>query len=143
MSGLLRLNRVLPASPAEVFEACSDAALLSEWLACVSSTGSQVTNDFRVGGWYRIELRAGDDEVRVTTGEYLEIIPSRRIVMTWRAPHVGVEGSVVRIELAASSPASTLLTLTHDLEPSGVAGARHDLGWRTALERLEHSLEKR
>lgn len=143
MSDVLRLSRVLPATPAEVFEACSEAALLSEWLACASSTGARVTNDFRVGGWYRVELRAGDDALGVTTGEYLEIIPLRRIVMTWRAPHVGVEASVVRVELAASSPGSTLLTLTHDLEPSSAAGSRHDLGWKAALERLEHALEKR
>src|SRR5215472_15443364 len=72
----VHVTRRLDASPERVFEAWVNPALLERWLAPIAEV------DARVGGHFRLEIRK-QGEVHVVTGEYREIIPSQRIVMTW------------------------------------------------------------
>ena len=77
--GAIDLARAIKAPPREVFRAWTDPALLSQWLA------TRAEAEPRVGGRYRLESDGGEEMpgVHVCSGEYLEIVPDRKIVKTW------------------------------------------------------------
>ncbi|MDP2270679.1 MAG: SRPBCC domain-containing protein [Archangium sp.] len=131
------ITRLMPAAIDRVFAACSRPELLSRWLVCEENGEATATSEFRVGGRFRIDMKRGSTE-----GEYLEIVPPRRLVFTWSAPHVGVATSVVTIELKARSDEQTEVRLTHSVDPATEAGARHARGWTTALANLNQMLKE-
>jgi len=110
------LTRRLNASPERVFEAWVNAVLLERWLAPI------VEVDARVGGHFRLEIRK-PEEVHVVTGEYREIVPSQRIVMTW--VYDGPMGSAEKMEalltvdIRRHGP-TTEVELHHDHHKSGL-----------------------
>jgi uncharacterized protein YndB with AHSA1/START domain len=79
----VRLVRVLPASPAEVYRAWTEATLFARWMCTPPMELLEVSTDPRVGGAYRIGLREPDGKEHVTRGEYLELVPGERIVLSW------------------------------------------------------------
>jgi uncharacterized protein YndB with AHSA1/START domain len=129
----------LPASLERVFEAWSRPEALSRWFVVEPSWRARATNDFRVGGGYRVEMRRDDGTIFVAFGEYLEIDPPRRLVFTWSSAAPPVRRSVVTIELAPAG-AATELTLTHDLLPDSPEGRAHAIGWDGSLSSLERHL---
>jgi uncharacterized protein YndB with AHSA1/START domain len=101
---------------------------------------SKATNDFRVGGKYRIEMDRGDGTIFVAFGQYLEIEPPRRLVFTWSSAVPKVKRSVVTIVLEPVGRA-TELTLTHELLPDTDEGRAHGIGWEGSLANLERYLQ--
>jgi uncharacterized protein YndB with AHSA1/START domain len=129
------------AAPAErVYAAWTDAALLGRWLAAHHCVVTEAHAEARVGGPYRIVVAEPNGNLHVTTGVYRELVPHRRIVLTWRydGPH-GADDvpSVVTVSLRAVGPGVTELTLTHerarDLRSRELLAA----GWPTCLDKLE------
>jgi len=138
----LRVKRLLPAEVNRVFDAWKRADAMSRWFACDPGWTATATNDFRVGGKYRIEMRCGDDTLGVASGEYLEVDPPHRLVFTWSSEgRVNVTNSVVTVDLKESG-ALTELTLTHDLDPGTAVGRAHSGGWEGALTKLEGYLRR-
>jgi len=84
--------------------------------------------DARPGGRYRIDV----DGEHVASGEYREVEPPRRVLMTW-----GWEGSeavppgstVVEITLTPDGP-GTVLRLRHMGLPSAEERESHKAGWQ-------------
>lgn len=138
----LSLTRVLPAPIHRVFAACTQPELLAEWLVCSEQGSAEAENELRVGGRFRVEMRSAGRVVGSAEGQYVAIDPPHLLVFTWSSPNVGVFGSTVTIELVSLSGDRTELRLTHDLEPSSEAGARHLRGWTISLGNLAHHLEK-
>lgn len=68
--------RTLEAPADKVFAAWIDGAQLQRWLAPIAKA------DGRVAGRFRLEVRTPEGS-HVVTGEYRELVPARRIVMTW------------------------------------------------------------
>ncbi|MGH7343522.1 MAG: SRPBCC family protein [Candidatus Rokuibacteriota bacterium] len=68
--------RTVKAPPQQVFAAWTDAAQLQRWLAPIAQA------DGRVGGHFRLEVQAADG-AHVVAGEYRELVPDQRLVMTW------------------------------------------------------------
>lgn len=135
--------RTLRAPAERVFAAWTDAALLGRWLAAHHCVVTEVSADARVGGAYRIVVAEPDGSVHVTTGEYRELVPGERVVMTWRydGPHgPDREPSLLTVELREVEPGTTELTLTHerarDLRSRELLAA----GWPTCLDKLERLL---
>jgi uncharacterized protein YndB with AHSA1/START domain len=89
--------RTIEAPPQNVFAAWTDA--VERWLA------PMVRADGRVGGRFRLEVQATDG-AHVVTGEYRELVPTRRLVMTWvyEGPMVptGKEPTQVTVEFRPS-----------------------------------------
>ncbi|HEU4563905.1 MAG TPA: SRPBCC domain-containing protein, partial [Gemmatimonadaceae bacterium] len=84
------LVRTIRAPAAELFAAWTDARLLSRWLAAHDCVVREASADARPGGAYRIAVVCPPaNDVHLTTGEYRELVPHERIVMTWRydGPH--------------------------------------------------------
>ncbi|MGH9353238.1 MAG: SRPBCC family protein [Terriglobia bacterium] len=76
MNTSVQVTRSLSASPERVYEAWTNAGLLQRWLA------PKAEADARVGGRFRLEVDKPEG-LHVVTGEYRELSPARRIVMTW------------------------------------------------------------
>jgi uncharacterized protein YndB with AHSA1/START domain len=142
----VEVQRLLAASPAKVFAAFSDQMLVAQWLR--PSTDVKLTvlaYDFRPGGTYRFAYEVSADQRMVVGGIFRAIEAPALIVFTWLIEppdeHAGLH-SEVTVQLVPRG-SSTELTIRHDKFNRKDADARHDQGWRGALDLLEASLQGR
>jgi uncharacterized protein YndB with AHSA1/START domain len=133
------VKRLLPADVGRVFEAWSSAEAMSRWFVVDPGWTVKATNDFRVGGKYRVEMRQNDGTVFLALGEYVEIAPPRKLVFTWGSALPVIERSLVTIELRQVG-SGTELTLTHENLPDTDEGRAHSVGWEGTLSSLERYL---
>lgn len=127
----LVIERILPASPEEVFAAWTTPRRMADWMSPVGR--AEAETDLRVGGSFLV-IMAGPDSRIEHTGTYLEVDPPRRLVFTWVSPFTGPEPSLVTVELHPHGD-GTRLTLSHERLPSDIVES-HRGGWDTMLERL-------
>jgi len=136
----LALVRRIAASAEELYRAWTDPQLMAKWLAPVPYRVTGVEAEVRVGGAYRIAVTDGSEE-HVTVGEYVELVPNRRIVKTWRyrGPHAhfGAGASLVTIDLRAIGSKLTELTLTHTRLATARAKQDTREGWLSCFDLLE------
>lgn len=136
----IRIVRVLPAPPEEVFDAWTDPQAMRIWMCPGDIFESVVELDLRVGGRFSINMRSprGDD---VHTGEYLAIERPHRLSFTWTSAGTRGRQTVVTIELRARGDGGCELTLTHDrLRDDAVP--QHRVGWKAHLRELFGYLER-
>ncbi|SFJ42019.1 Uncharacterized conserved protein YndB, AHSA1/START domain [Paenibacillus sp. UNC496MF] len=114
--------------PETLFAFFTDPDKMIRWM------GRQVLLETRIGGKFRIDLNGSD----IAMGEYKELVPNERIVMTWgweRSKLVPPGSSTVEFRLAPQDN-GTLLTLTHYDLPSAEEIASHAKGWTHFMGRL-------
>ena len=135
---VVRVTKLLPASPEVVFDAWTDPESLAQWFLPGPIRVGPVEVDLRVGGRYRIVI-VGEAE-HVIWGEYLEIERPKRLVFTWFSAGTGGEETLVTIELEArrsgAGGSRTELVLTHEQLPDRQAATRHEAGWSNILDAL-------
>lgn len=116
------------ARPETIFPFFTDPARYVRWM------GRLATLDARPGGTYRVTLNEQD----IARGEFVEVVPYRRIVFTWgwEAPGnpVGPGSTTVVVDLIPDGD-GTIVRLTHRGLPEG-ARPVHQAGWSLYLERL-------
>lgn len=95
--------------------------------------------DVRVGGRYRIVMRAPDGEEHHVSGVYREVVPNEKLVFTWAWRSTPERESLVTVTLRAVG-AGTELTLTHEQFFDEEARDKHGQGWNGCLARLEREL---
>jgi uncharacterized protein YndB with AHSA1/START domain len=108
--------RVVDATPAEVYAAWTEPALMRRWLATV------VEADVRVGGRFRLECHEADGSINAFTGEYLALEPGRRIVKTFvnvATPAGTYQDEQVEVSLRALPDGRTELTLRNGWNGQG------------------------
>jgi uncharacterized protein YndB with AHSA1/START domain len=131
---VVRLSRTLDAPPERVWRALTEAGELEAWF-WPREYGTRASADARVGGRYRLEAPQRERELAVD-GEFLEVAPPRRLVLTWRWGGDD-PASVVRIDVLGNERGSGLVLEHEGLAPGDVAG--HEQGWSDSLDRLaEH-----
>jgi uncharacterized protein YndB with AHSA1/START domain len=133
----LELRRVLSAAAEEIFAAWTDPEVMSRWLSPVGR--AEVEVDLRVGGRFRVIMGAEDRRLE-HRGEYLEIVPPRRLAFTWTSAYTGPEPSVVTVELRPGDD-GTELVLTHERLPEHQVEP-HTGGWAQILDRLAEEVRK-
>ena len=94
----LTLVRRLEASPARVFAAWTDPAQVVQWMGPDDDV-IRAENDVRVGGRYRIVMRAPDGEEHDVSGVYREIVADTKLVFTWAWRSTPERESLVTIAL--------------------------------------------
>jgi uncharacterized protein YndB with AHSA1/START domain len=72
------------APPAAVFAGLTTPALLRQWMNAGGRPLVDVENDVRSGGRYRYAFRSASGRGLVMFGDFLEVLPERRIVHTER-----------------------------------------------------------
>lgn len=123
----IRIN----APPETVFAFLTEPAKMVRWM------GIRANLDPRPGGIYQVDINGHD----IAQGEYLEVIPHSRVVMTfgWRGEGSPIPPGSSRLEfMLTPDGAGTLLRFRHsDIPPA--ARELHDSGWEHYLSRLSTS----
>ncbi|SFA85979.1 MULTISPECIES: SRPBCC domain-containing protein [unclassified Bacillus (in: firmicutes)] len=124
----------IEAQPETLFAFFVDPEKMVRWM------GRQILLEPKIGGKYRIDVNGSD----IAMGEYLEMVPNEKIVMTWgweKSKLVPPGSSTVEFSLTPKDN-GTLLTLTHyDLPVEEIAS--HQQGWTHYTIRLQTLAEGR
>ena len=146
----VRLERVIPAPPREVYRAWLDPDLVRRWLAPGGITVKRAEVEAKVGGHFRIWHSDSGSDVGGFECEIVELVPDERLVFRWG--FVGPErtagpvfDSVLTIALRDGGGGTTVLTLVHErLDDLAAAMPRVadnvEVGWALVLEKLDVTL---
>lgn len=136
----LTIRRTIRAPADRIFRAWTDPAVLRRWFMPSDTFESVLAEaDLRVGGRYRLVMRAPNGEEHRVSGHYREIVPDRRLVFSWAWESTPERESLVTIELH-SRDKTTELILTHQRFADTAARDRHHHGWTGCLAMLERHL---
>ncbi len=135
----LTLKRWLSAPPAKVYAAWTDPQKLTRWWAPEGATILRAEADARIGGRFRIVMRAPDGEEHDVSGAYREVVPNEKLVFTWAWRSTPERESLVTV-LIRPDGEGTSLTLTHERFFDEPARDRHREGWTLVLDTLERTL---
>jgi uncharacterized protein YndB with AHSA1/START domain len=137
----LTLVRRIRARPAIVFEALTMPEGIAQWWGPDSGPVLAAETDLRVGGRFRVRFRMLDGTEHESTGEYLEVIEPKRLVMSWQWIGGGEseeQGAVSRIEIDLKRiDAGTEITFTHAQLRTEASRSSHERGWSGSLDKLE------
>jgi uncharacterized protein YndB with AHSA1/START domain len=140
----LTLVRRIAARPSIVFEAMTTAEGVAAWFGPDDLPVVHAEVDARVGGAYRVHFRTLDGQDHEACGEFLEVVPPRRIVMSWSWAAGGVpdeQGRISRVEISLAPIANgTELTFTHADLCDEASENSHTHGWTGALNKLVRHL---
>jgi uncharacterized protein YndB with AHSA1/START domain len=139
----ITLVRTFAAPAAEVFAAWTDPAMLRQWLAPAPCEILEASADARPGGRYRIVVVDPAGGRHVTSGEYRELVPARRLVKTWVYEGPGAPApypTLLTVDFRETGPRTTEVTLRQDqlLTREDREGNRE--GWRLCFEKLDRLL---
>jgi uncharacterized protein YndB with AHSA1/START domain len=139
------LVRRIAARPSIVFDALITAEGIAAWWGPDDLPVILAEVDAREGGSYRVRFRTADGLEHEASGEYLEIVRPRRLVMSSRWTFGGVEeerGRTSRIEIGLTAVANgTELVFTHGELASDASVTSHEWGWARAIAKLVRNLE--
>ena len=95
--------------------------------------------EVRVGGKYRWDLTNPEGEKKTCEGEYRELVPDRKIVLTWQWQDDEDWDNVVSVVTVELDDAEdgTELRLRHERFPNDTSRENHGQGWNSVLDRLE------
>ena len=136
----LRMTRFIKARREKVFEAWTRPDLIKQWMGPGPINVTLARSDARVGGEYRIEMDNAGTRY-ATYGEYLEIVPNRKLVFTWGWEGPNRYETLVTVSLE-DKDGGTELTLVHERFASAEDIGRHEHGWTGSLEKLVAVVER-
>ena len=143
----LTLVRRIRARPSIVFEALTTPDGIAQWWGPDAGPVLLAETDVRIGGRFRVRFRMLDGTEHESTGEYIEVVESKRLVLSWQwttggEPDEGRE--VSRIEIALERiDVGTEITFTHARLKTEASRASHERGWAGALDKLVRQFSSR
>ena len=148
-----RASKVIKASPAAVFAAFMDPAVLVAWLPPADMTGRIHEFDGRVGGGYRMSLfyppnervhrgKTSDKEDMVNV-RFVELDPPRKIVEAVRfvTADRAFLGEMTMTATFEELPGGTEVTLVFKDLPPGLPAEDNEAGARLSLDQLARHFE--
>jgi uncharacterized protein YndB with AHSA1/START domain len=134
----LSLERVIPATPEELFELWVDPAQLVKWWAPDGYQCRIDALDVQPGGRWRTSLIKDGSKAVSINGVYRTIEPPRRLAFSWAWEGVdGLSGHETEVCVSfIAVPGGTRLMLTHHTFADKPARDRHLLGWVSGLDRI-------
>ena len=140
------LTRRIAARPAIVFDALTTADGVASWFGPDEHPVTVSEVDARLGGALRVRFRTDDGKEHEASGEFLEMDPPRRVVMSWRwtiegEPDEAEKTSRIEIDLHGANAGATELTFKHEGLATLVSVANHENGWSRAFDKLERRFE--
>ena len=131
------LHRVLRAPPERVYRAFLDPAALCKWLPPHGFTCTVHELDAKVGGRYRMSFTSfGSGSSHAFGGEYLELVPGKRIVHTDRFDDPNLPGEMVTTVAFVKVSCGTELHVTQEGVPAAIPPEMCYLGWQESLALL-------
>jgi uncharacterized protein YndB with AHSA1/START domain len=131
----LSVERVIPGTIDDVFDAWLDPAQLSRWMTPGASMSVPVAEvDPRVGGRFYIVMRASGRDIP-HEGEYRVIERPTRLVFTWNSEPAGRD-TLVTVTFMKVAERETRVHLTHERFASAAARDSHRNGWGAILDSM-------
>ena len=132
--GEIRAHVEIAASPERVFQALASKEVCDWWVRPGVFNTTEWSGDVRVGGRYRTAGTARGASYTIE-GEFLEIDPPRKMVMTWH--RTGTPGPPTRITyMLEKLDGGTRLTLHHSGFTSPESLTNVAAGWKTSFDKL-------
>ncbi len=129
----VRLTRLMPAPREDVFAAWLDAEGMRAWMCPGDIKKTETEIDARVGGKFRIVMHGEENDYEMT-GEYVEIDPPRRLVLTWVFSETKDE-TLLTLEFHERGE-ETELVLIHERISDAESAGNYEKGWTSILEKL-------
>jgi uncharacterized protein YndB with AHSA1/START domain len=141
MPSTIRLHRVFKTTPERLYKAFIDPQAMVKWLPPHGFTAKVDKIDARVGGSYHASFtNFTTGSTHSFGGEYLELVPGKRIVHTDRFD-AGLEGTMkVTMEIRKVMMGSEL-NITQEGVPDAIPAEACYLGWGESLELLKLLVE--
>jgi uncharacterized protein YndB with AHSA1/START domain len=110
---------------------------MSKWFGCGMTTSVLITQDFRVGGEYRIACHCQDDELATMHGTFMEIEPNRKLVYSWNntSTEYPANDTLVTVEFIDNGD-TTEIVLQHTKFATALSAEGHSFGWNAALDKI-------
>ena len=141
----ITLVRRIKARPSIVFDALTTADGIAAWWGPDDVPVVHAEVDAHVGGAYRVRFRTFDGLEHEAHGRFLEVVPPRRVVMSWTYAFGGEpdeHGRTSRIEIdLVPFAGGTDLRFTHAELVSDASELSHAGGWTAAFAKLVRYLE--
>jgi uncharacterized protein YndB with AHSA1/START domain len=134
------VRRRMPAPREVVFEAWIDPQGIREWMCPGDVVSAEASLDVRVGGAFRIVMKAKDRD-HVQIGTYKVVDPPSKLVFTWADAGRPGEVTLVTVEFFAHGEESELV-LTHERFPQADVAERYQNGWGKITEIFAAYLSK-
>jgi uncharacterized protein YndB with AHSA1/START domain len=136
---VLRLERLIPATPEDVFDAWTQPEIMTQWWGPEGFRTPSPEVDLRAGGRYRTVMIASDGAEFIASGVFREIQRPRRLVFTWAFEKEGERGHETEITVTFdAAPGGTKLVFLQQRFETTEACQRHSHGWNSMFNRLEH-----
>ena len=134
----LELKRVVPATSAVVFEACSHPDQVAKWWGPEGFTIPSIEFDPRVGGGYRIEMQPPDGDPFYLTGRFHQVDPPARLAFTfaWEDPDPDDVETLAELSFQDLGE-STEVALVQGPFKTEARRELHRGGWTDSLDKLE------
>jgi uncharacterized protein YndB with AHSA1/START domain len=132
----VRVEKLIQKPVNEVFRALGEGRL---FMNCGANSGSMKL-DFKVGGKYRIDFKQHE---LTNTGEFLEIIPNQKIVLSWCSSFELplTPDTKVTIELFPDGNKTRLLLVHTGFKTESVRSS-HEGGWTGGLADLTNEIQE-
>ncbi|HEX7786637.1 MAG TPA: SRPBCC family protein [Methylomirabilota bacterium] len=142
-TGTVRLHRVVRTTPEKLCRAFLDPDAMVKWLPPHGFTGKVHHLDAKVGGTYKMSFtNFTSGHAHAFGGEYLELVPNRRIRHTDRFDDPSLPGEMqVTISLEPVS-CGTELSIVQEGIPEAIPTELCHLGWQESLELLTQLVER-
>lgn len=143
----------IAASPAQVYRALLDAALIPQWRVPEGMRGEIHLWEPWEGGSFRVSLTyaatsaVGKSTAHTDTyaGHFEALVPDRRVVerLAFETTDVQMQGEMhITTDLTAVDD-GTLVSAVHEGLPPGISPADNETGWQESLRRLAVLLDRR
>lgn len=135
----LHLSRTFNAPCNKVYGAWTNAGILSQWFAPSDQMKTEVLElDVRVGGRYRIRMEEGENdcEFHIVGGEYLSIVPNKKLIFTWQWEDDDSNTEMLLTLKFIDKGDTTDFLLTHERILDQETRDSHNEGWTSCLARL-------
>lgn len=141
-TGIVRLHRVLRAKPERIYKAFLNPEAMAKWLPPYGFTCTVHHLDAKVGGGFRMSF------TNFTTGnshsfggEYLELVPSGRIIYTDSFDDPNLPGAMQTTVTLTPVSCGTEVNIVQEGIPAVIPTEMCYLGWQESLEQLANLVE--
>lgn len=140
----LTLKRTIRAPREAVFDAFTRPEQIRAWMCPRGFSVAACEADARVGGGFRITMRARDRDEFTAAGVYREVERPSRLVYTWQWQGEGMPNMETLISVAFRSvPEGTEVTMHHSGFPDAAMRDSHLGGWDGCLSKLVDARDPR
>jgi len=134
----VRLERLIPAPPEQLFALWVDPVQLAKWWAPDGHEMEVVTLEASPGGRWRNILRGADGGGMAVSGVFRVVDPPRRLAFSWAwEDERGEPGHETEVTVTFEpAPGGARPAVLHHRFATPAGRARHDRGWAASLDRL-------